>query len=110
MKIAFTPHSENDRYATSIRSSSGIAVFFSDASDRAHWVETGRSYERFALQATALGIRTAMIKQPVEVAAMRGEFSRALDLGSHRPDLVVRFGYGTAMPQSLRRPIDAVIV
>ena len=26
-----------------------------------HWVEAGRCYERFALQSTALGIRTAMI-------------------------------------------------
>lgn len=110
MKLAFTPKSENDKYATSIRSSAGIAVFVSDASDRAHWVETGRCYERFALQATALGIRTAMVNQPVEVAPLRFEFARALDVGRNRPDLVVRFGYGPEMPQSLRRPVDAVIV
>lgn len=109
-RLAFTPQSENDRYTKAIRSSAGIAIFVSDASDAAHWDETGRTYERFALQATALGIRSAMVNQPVEVAALRTEFASALGVGRHRPDLVVRFGYGVAMPQSLRRPVDAVIV
>lgn len=109
-EFAFTPQSENDKYAEFIRSSSGIAVFVSDASDREHWVETGRRYERFVLAATSLGIRTAMVNQPVEVSSLRSEFASSLGIGRHRPDLVVRFGYGAAMPQSLRRPVDAVIV
>ena len=53
MGLFFTPKSENERYARQIRNSAGIAVFVSDASDKAHWVEVGRCYERFALQATA---------------------------------------------------------
>lgn len=109
-KYAFTPKSENDKYAKFIRSSAGIAVFVSDVSDRQHWVETGRSYERFALQATALGIRTAMVNQPVEVSSLRPDFARSLGLGHHRPDLVVRFGRGPEMPRSLRRTVNAVIV
>ena len=108
--FAFTPKTENDRYATSIRSSAGIAVFSSDVSDHRHWIETGRCYERFALQATALGIRTAMINQPVEVSSLRAGFARSLGLGHRRPDLVVRFGRGPEMPRSLRRPVDSVIV
>lgn len=32
-----------------------------------------------------------------------------LGLGSQRPDLIVRFGHGPAMPRSLRRPLSAVI-
>lgn len=47
--------SENDKTAKQVRSSAGIAVFVSEANDKAHWVEAGRCYERFALQATALG-------------------------------------------------------
>lgn len=102
--------SENDKYARQIRSSAGIAVFVGAVADRAHWVEVGRCYERFALQATALGIRNAMINQPVEVAALRPQFASILKLGGQRPDLVVRFGRGAAMPPSLRRPVDAVLV
>ena len=108
-KLVFTPKGENDKYARFIRSSAGIAVFVSDAGDQQHWVEAGRCYERFALQATALGIRTAMLNQPVEVSSMRPAFASALGLGGGRPDLVVRFGYGPEMPRSLRRPVSAVI-
>jgi hypothetical protein len=109
-RFAYTPKSQNDQYAKFIRSSAGIAVFVSDVADHQHWVETGRCYERFVLQATALGIRTSMLNQPVEVAALRGDFARSLGLGDRRPDLVVRFGRGPEMPRSLRRAVDAVIV
>jgi hypothetical protein len=107
--IFFTPKSENDKYAKQVRSSAGIAIFVSEANDKAHWVETGRCYERFALQSAALGIRNAMLNQPVEVSALRPQFAAFLGVGSRRPDLVVRFGLGTKMPQSLRRPVQAVL-
>jgi hypothetical protein len=106
----FTPKGENDKYARQIRSSAGIAVFVGQFADKAHWVEVGRCYERFALQATALGIRNALVNQPVEVQAMRPQFGAAFGLTDQRPDLVVRFGRGPAMPSSLRRPVQAVLV
>jgi hypothetical protein len=106
----FTPKSENDKYAKHVRSSAGIAVFVSEANDKAHWVEAGRCYERFALQSAALGIRNAMLNQPVEVSALRPQFAAFLDVGSRRPDLVVRFGRGQRMPQSLRRTVQAVLI
>ena len=106
----FTPKGENDKYARQIRSSAGIAVFVGKAADKAHWVEVGRCYERFALQATALGIRNAFLNQPVEVASVRPQFADAVGLTGQRPDLVVRFGRGPALPPSLRRPVQAVLV
>jgi hypothetical protein len=106
----FRAKSENDKYARQIRSSGGIAVFVGQTADKAHWVEVGRCYERFALQATALGIRNAFVNQPVEVAAIRPHFASVLGLGGQRPDLVVRFGRGSALPKSLRRPVQAVLV
>jgi hypothetical protein len=70
----------------------------------------GRCYERFALQATVLGIRNAFLNQPVEVAVLRPPFAAELGLTAQRPDLVVRFGRGPALPRSLRRPVEAVLV
>ncbi len=105
----FTTAKENDKYAQHIRSSAGIAVFVSEANDKAHWVEAGRCYERFALQATALGIRNAFVNQPVEVSVLRPQFATFLGVGIDRPDLVVRFGRGPQMPRSLRRPVEAVL-
>jgi hypothetical protein len=107
--LFFTKKNENDKYARHVRSSAGIAVFVSDVNDKSHWVETGRSYERFALQAAALGIRNAHLNQPVEVAVLRPQFASFLGIGNRRPDLVVRFGRGPEMPRSLRRSVEAVL-
>jgi hypothetical protein len=107
--LFFTPEAENERYAKHLRSSAGISVFASDADDGASWVEAGRCYERFALQAAALGIRNAFVNQPVEVGSLRPQFAAVLGLGGRRPDLVVRFGRGPEMPRSLRRPVEAVL-
>lgn len=107
--FVFTTAGENDRYARHIRSSSGIAIFTSDRDDKAHQVQVGRSFQRFALEATALGIRQAFINQPVEVPTVRAEFANWLGLGDQRPDLVVRFGYADPLPMSLRRPVELVV-
>ena len=108
--LLFRTKGENDKYARQIRNSAGIAIFVGQSADKAHWVEVGRCYERFALQATALGIRNALVNQPVEVQAVRPQFATAFGLASQRPDLIVRFGRGPVMPYSLRRPVQAVLV
>jgi len=108
--VFFTEKGENDKYARHVRSSAGIAVFVGPANDKAGWIAVGRAYERFALQATALGVRTAHLNQPVEVATLRPAFASFLGVGGRRPDLVVRFGRGPTLPPSLRRPLQAVLV
>lgn len=108
--LVFRPASENDKIARHVRSSAGIAVFVGPADDKASWVDVGRAYERFALQATALGVRTAHLNQPVEVASLRPQFASFLGVPERRPDLVLRFGRGPTLPRSLRRPVHAVLV
>lgn len=108
--LFFTESAENDKYARHIRSSAGIAVFVSEADDKLHWVETGRTYERFALQAASMGVRNAFLNQPVEVPESRRQFAKFLGISNGRPDLIVRFGKGCEMPRSLRRPVEAVFV
>jgi hypothetical protein len=105
----FTVKAENDRYARQVRSSSGLAVIHSARDDPEHWVQAGRSCQRFALQATALGIRHAHLNQPVEVTSVRPQLQALLGLGDRRPDMVLRLGYAPPMPRSLRRPVTAVI-
>lgn len=101
---------ENQIYAKHIRSSSGIAVFVGDRADKDHWVKVGRSFQRFALQATALGLRHAHINQPVEDMQIRPQFASWLGSPDKRPDLVIRFGYATALPMSLRRAVTDVLI
>lgn len=107
--LVFKKETENDKYRTHVRSSAGIAVFIGARADPLHWISVGRSFERFALQATALGIRTAHLNQPVEVPAVRADFARWLGMPDARPDLVIRFGRAPVMPMSLRRPVSAVL-
>jgi hypothetical protein len=106
----FTKDAVNAKYREHIQSSAGIAVFVGDRADPEHWIKVGQSFERFALQATALGIRNAHINQPIEVPSLRAEFARWLGMPDLRPDLVVRFGRGPTLPMSLRRPVEEVIV
>ena len=107
--LAFTKDGENATLTKRIRSSAGIAVFTGDKEDKDHWVRVGRSFQRFALMATALGLRHALINQPVESPLVRAEFSRWLGIGAARPDLCVRFGHGPTMPMSMRRPVADVV-
>lgn len=107
--LVFNVDIENDKYRDHVRSSAGIAVFTGDRADPAHWINVGRSFQRFALQATALGIRTAHINQPIEVPALRGEFASWLGSPDARPDLVIRFGRAAPLPMSARRPVSAIV-
>ncbi|MGB5076469.1 MAG: Tat pathway signal protein [Sphingorhabdus sp.] len=104
-----TAEAENAKCVSQIRSSAGMAIFVSEQNDPAHWIQAGRSYQRFALQATLLGLKHAFLNQPVEVARFRPQLAALLGIGDKRPDLVVRFGYGPAMPMSMRRPIADVM-
>lgn len=106
----FKEEAENDKYARHVRSSAGIAVFVSAVSDKTHWIEVGRAFERFALQARVLGVRSAHLNQPVEVAALRPQFAQSLGIAAGRPDLVIRFGRGHELPRSLRRPVEQVLI
>jgi hypothetical protein len=107
--IVIRASTQAERDTEYTRSSAGIAVFVADRDDKPAWIETGRAYQRFALQAAALEIRTAFINQPIEVTSLRGSLETLLGLDGERAQLVVRFGHGDLAPYSLRRPIDDVI-
>jgi len=109
LPFVMTEKGENDKYAKHVRSSAGIAVFTAASDDQAGWIAAGRAYQRFALQATAFGIRQAFLNQPVEVLSLRPQIASYLGLNNRRPDLIVRFGRGPTLPPSLRRPVHAVI-
>ena len=106
----FKADAENKKYAQQIRSSAGIAVFVAEKEDREHWVLAGCACQRFALQATALGLKHAFINQPVEVVKLRPELASLVGMPGRRPDLVMRFGYGPTLPYSARRPVSTVLV
>ncbi|WP_421855392.1 Acg family FMN-binding oxidoreductase [Oricola sp.] len=110
LRFAMTAASENEKLVRHLRSSAGLAVFTAERDDADHAMRAGRSCQRFALAATAAGLKHAFLNQPAEVAALTGDFASAIGRPGTRPNLIVRFGYADPMPYSLRRPVGDVIV
>jgi hypothetical protein len=110
VRFALTGKSQARRDEKNIRSSPLIAVFVAEQDGPSGWVETGRVCERFALQATALGIRVAFINQPIEVRRLRPQLHSALGLKGETALLMLRVGHGPQASFSLRRPVDNVIL
>lgn len=103
-----TAKSENDKYTAQLRSSPGIAVFVAAKEDREHWMLVGHACQRFALQATALGLKHSFVNQPVEVPSLRPDLAALVGMAGRRPDIVMRFGYGPELSFSSRRPAHFV--
>ncbi|MGB5820914.1 MAG: hypothetical protein WBG90_15620 [Saonia sp.] len=108
--LAFKEKTENDKYRDQIRSSAGVIAFVSEQDDIDHWIKAGRCYQRFALQATVLGLKHSFVNQAVEVPKVRAQLANYLNIGNRRTDLLIRFGHGTELPKSLRRPVNDVII
>jgi hypothetical protein len=108
--VAFRASSENEKYAQHLDSSAGAAVFFGAKVDHEHWVHVGRACQRFALQATVLGLKQAFINQPVEVSHLHSDLASIAGMPGRRPDILMRFGYGPALPMSPRRPVEAFLL
>ena len=104
------PKAQSKKDAGFIRSSSGLLLLVSAKNDKTAWIETGRAYERFALLATAMNVKNAYLNQPCEVPALRAQVQSYLNLNGAFPQLLVRFGHGPAMPRSLRRPVEQVLM
>lgn len=102
--------SENQKYLNQIASSSGIAIFIAEKQDKHSWIKVGRSLQRFALQATAMGLKHSYLNQAVEVAEVRSQLMNWLGAPESRASLILRFGYGPSLPMSIRRPVESVIV
>lgn len=107
--LTFRKGAENKKHSKHVRSSAGLAVFAAQEEGPEGWIQVGRSFERFALRATTLGVRHAHLNQPIEASQLRSVFANWLGMPGRRPDLVIRFGKAPPMPMSMRRPVNAVI-
>ena len=104
------PQQQADLDARKLRSSSAAVVIASETEVKSAWVRTGQVYERLALKLTALGIKSAFLNQPIEVPQLRSQFQNAIRLGTSVPQLLMRIGYAEALPRSLRRPVEQVLM
>jgi hypothetical protein len=63
--------------------------------------------QRVLVTATAIGLSTSFLSQPVEVPATRAALRTLLEMRGH-PQTVLRVGYGYPAARTPRRPVAAV--
>lgn len=110
LPLVLTTAAQVARDRAHLASTPMLAAFVASRDDIPAWIAAGRCYQRLALRATLLGIRHAHINQPIERRDLRPRLHTALGLGpGEQALLLLRLGYGNAVPFSLRRPLDAVL-
>ncbi len=90
-------------------SASLLAVLTSPGDGLADQVGAGIALQRVLLTATDLGLASSLISQPIEVPDIRARLRAHLG-GRRVPQIVLRFGYGTPVPRTHRRPISEVVI
>jgi len=101
--------SEAKRWKNLIEKTAGFALFVAKENTKTNWVQLGRSFQRFGLKATQLGINHAHVNMPCEEMTVRKKMAAHLNLDSAQPLLLIRFGYSEKMPYSFRRPVEEVL-
>ncbi|MCU7724944.1 nitroreductase family protein [Actinoplanes sp. KI2] len=72
-------------------------------------IRAGQAMQKVLLTATAAGLDTSMISQPIEVPAAREQLRRSLGR-SGSPQILIRFGYGTPGHPTRRREVADVLI
>jgi nitroreductase len=71
-------------------------------------VRAGQAMQRVLVTATAIGLSTSFLSQPVELPATRAALRNLLEMRGH-PQTVLRVGYGYPAARTPRRAVGAVV-
>ena len=93
-----------------INSSSHFVVCTTQKNTIEEWIGLGRTLQRFLLKATEIGISYAFLNQPCEVPTLACALQKESFINKEYPTLVLRIGYATPMPYSLRKQIESLLV
>jgi len=74
---------------------------------KADWLRAGQAMQRVLLTATCRGISASPLTQPLETAD--AWLVRDPRSGSEQPQMILRIGYGSAVPGTPRRPVREVL-
>lgn len=89
--------------------SPGLAVLGTRDDSPQAWLAAGQALQRVLLRATADGISTSYLNQPVEIPELRSELASLME---HRgfPQIILRLGYGVDVRPTPRRRMEDVVV
>jgi hypothetical protein len=89
-----------------LESSAAMVLFSTSEDSKIAWVNVGRTFQRFALEATLKGIAQAHVNQPVEVPGTREKLKSIIGIDNLSPSLLIRIGYAGFMARSIRRTVE----
>ena len=98
------------RDATLARDAPLLAVLGTDGDTERDWLTAGQALQRVLLRATAWGVQSGHLNQPIQVAALRPRLAGALGRPDACPQVALRLGVPRREPEpSPRRPLEDVL-
>lgn len=86
-----------------------VAVLATPDDEPADWVRAGQALERLLLEATAAGLAASFMNQPLEHEELRARVLATSPAAPH-PQMLLRIGFGDAVPPTPRRDLGAVLL
>ncbi len=108
--LILKPGIQNKSDRKRINSSSHLVVCTTQKDTMEEWIDLGRTLQRFLLKATEIGISYAFLNQPCEVTTLACALQKESFINKEYPTLVLRIGYATPRPYSLRKQIESLLV
>ncbi|WP_373753453.1 Acg family FMN-binding oxidoreductase [Neisseria weixii] len=108
MSLAMREIPQHKSCQRQINHASHFALFTLERQTVTHWINLGRTLQRFLLAATAHGLAHSYLNQPCEERTVAQNMAQALSLNTS-PVILIRLGYAAPRPYSLRRNIADVI-
>lgn len=91
-----------------LRSAGALALLCAPRRDQTQWLMGGQAFERFALQATALGLAIQPVSAPLVLKEYREPLLRAFDAVGEEPLMLVRIGHAKNPAATPRRNVTLV--
>jgi hypothetical protein len=85
-----------------------VAVLSTEHDRPVDWVRAGQALERVLLEATRAGVSASFLNAPLEHQSLRW-LVRSPQMGVGHSQMLIRFGYGSPVPATPRRPLSEVL-
>ncbi|MDO4776552.1 MAG: nitroreductase [Cardiobacteriaceae bacterium] len=109
VRAMLNPAKQNRADTRNIASASHLILLTSRDNTVPTWIATGRTLQHLLLQLTRAGIAHAYLNQPCEVAPLRRQLQDETFVGGEHPQILLRIGYGKALPPAPRKPVADLI-
>jgi nitroreductase len=91
-----------------VRSAGSLALLTAPRRDSTTWLMGGQAFERFALQAAALGLALQPVSAPIARERYRPALLKAFEATGEEPLVLARLGHAPAPPPVPRRSVALV--